>query len=663
MQQLLQREKQGGRRDAEQQAQFDRIIYDFQLRDLQAALDVKDRARAMEIIETIDRMPAAQRNARHATQVGWVYLEFGQDEAAIARFEAGLDWEPDIDLAEDLRRGLALAYYHLSQRDGPEAARLRLRRLDAAEAALARVDPDDARNRELLGEIFLVRAGDAFESKEYGQSLAYLDQAESLGRRGRDVMMRRAWVHYQLGDDAKATESFTNLYRDQPDKDIAEAMVFSLSRGGRWDRLARLAQSLGGPLTEVAEAAKLQRYYGGKMFLNAESAFPGNFAELDNIASTSVALGVMVRYKPGSDGTSQLRVLRVPAVEGVKVFDGVHELRLQMDLIDLSAGNLPAGAMIGSFPAAGVYVVTPTTQLSNSVEPYLSYRYQGTLTTYAGLGLTPSNGVIASAPIWNLGITRELGRGNLGAELFTQPVRETILSYTGIVDPYTGQSWGRVLRSGGLVRGYSALTDNWGVAGGLQVAYLQGVNVANNQSLKVNLSLSRNLTFPDSKLFPVFDYFTVGPNLSYESYRKNLGQFTFGQGGYYSPQRTVMFGVSSQFLTAEARQYMIRGGASVGRFTTRSAASPCFPLGAVLPLNPVCVTGFTASSGTGTSYSAEAVGVRRLSDHLQLGGGVIWRRSPQYDDKLGMVFLRYLFDPRPAVMSTDIPDSMFQRLY
>lgn len=662
MQQLLQRELQGGRRDSAQEARLDRLVYDFQVRGLVEAVEIKDRARAMDIIETIDRMPAAQRNARHANQVGWVYLEFEQDEAAIKRFDAALSWEPDIELAEDLRRGLALAYFRLSQRDDPEAAKLHLKRLDAAEAALARTSPDDARTRDLLGEIFLLRATDAFERKDYGLSLAYLDQAEALGRSGRDVAMRRAWVHFQLGDDAKAAELFTNLYRDKPEREIAEGVVFSLSRGGRWDRLAQLAQSLGGPLTELAEDANAQRYYDGKLFLTAEYSMPEHFPVLHNIASSSVASGAMARYKAGADGSSRLSALRAPVLEGVTVFDGVHELRLQVDRVDLASGDLPAFAMIGSFPAAGAYVVAPTTKLTNSFEPSLSYRHQGPLTTYAGLGLTPTGGVISSAPVGNLGFVQQLGRGSWGAELFSEPVRETILSYTGIVDPYTGQSWGRVRRSGILVRGYTA-TERWNVTGGLQAAHLGGENVANNQSLKLNLGVATNLASRDSDLLPALDYLTVGPNFSYESYRKNLGQFTLGHGGYFSPQRVIMLGVTGQFLTQEARQQMIRGSVSAGRFKMNTAASPCFPLGAVLPLNPGCVNGYTASSGTGNSYSVEAMWVRRLSNYLQLGGAVIWRRSPQYNDRSSLIFLRYLFDPRPVVMSSDLPEQVFQRLF
>jgi len=49
--------------------------------------------------------------------------------------------------------------------------------------------------------------------------------------------------------------------------------------------------------------------------------------------------------------------------------------------------------------------------------------------------------------------------------------------------------------------------------------------------------------------------------------------------------------------------------------------------------------------------------------YLQLGGGLIYGRNPQYNDKSVAIFMRYSFYPRPGVMSSDIPDGMFQRLY
>src|SRR5450759_1092782 len=110
---------------------------------------------------------------------------------------------------------------------------------------------------------------------------------------------------------------------------------------------------------------------------------------------------------------------------------------------------------------------------------------------------------------------------------------------------------------------------------------LGGQNVANNQGLGISLSLARNL------ILPGFDYMSVGPDLSIDAYDKNLSGFTIGNGGYFSPKRLVSLGLSANFLTAEARQYSVRGNFSLGYFDKREMEGACFPLGG-LPLNPAC---------------------------------------------------------------------------
>ncbi|MBI2316558.1 MAG: SPOR domain-containing protein, partial [Betaproteobacteria bacterium] len=402
---LVQREARGGRRDAAQQAQFNRIVYEFQLRELLQAISIKDRPRVTAIIETIERMPKAQRDGRYATMAGWFHIDAEQDETAVTWFETTLNWRPASEDAEDARHGLALAKFRMSRRSDAESVKLGVKRLDEAEAILARADPEDARNRTLLGDILFARAADAFSAKDYAQSLAYLEQSQAQGKSGRDVAMMHAWLHYQAGEDRQAADAFIDLYRAQQDRDIAEGIVFSLSRSGRWDELAGLADSLGGPLKEEAGPPFSQRFYFRKLFVASDAAAPGEFAELDNFAAPNITLGTMLRDKAGNDGTSALRVLKAPVLEGAVVINGIHEVRLQLDRVTLDSGSLPAGATVGTFPVAGAYVVAPTTRLANSVEPFLSYQHQGTLTTYAGIGMTPSGAAVSSAPVGNLGVT------------------------------------------------------------------------------------------------------------------------------------------------------------------------------------------------------------------------------------------------------------------
>ena len=652
---LVQREARSGRRDAAQQAQFNRIVYEFQLRELLQAIAIKDRPRVTAIIDTIERMPKAQRDARYATMAGWFHIDAEQDEAAVTWFETTLNWRPASEDAEDARHGLALAKFRMSRRSDAESVKLSVKRLDEAEAILARADPEDARNRTLLGDILFARAADAFSAKDFAQSLAYLEQSEAQGKSGRDVAMMRAWLHYQAGEDRQAADAFIDLYRAQQDRDIAEGIVFSLSRSGRWDELAGLADSLGGPLKEEAGPPFSQRFYFRKLFVASEAAAPGEFAELDNFAAPNMTLGILLRDKAGNDGTSALRVLKAPALEGAMVINGTHEVRLQLDRVTLDSGDLPAGATVGRFPVAGAYVAVPTTRLANGVEPFLSYQHQGTLTTYAGIGMTPSGGAVSSAPVGNLGVTRQTGNGNWSAELFSQPVRESILSYTGMIDPYGGPSWGRVRRTGALVRGYTALSENWGVSGRLRAMSLKGENVANNRGKGISLSLARNLTVPG------FDYVAVGPDISFDTFDRNLSGFTIGNGGYFSPKRLLSLGFTANLQTAEARRYSIKGNFSLGYFDKSEAESTCFPLGG-LPFNPACPNA-AASHASGLYYSGQLLGVWRYTNELQLGGGLIYGRNPQYNDKSAAIFMRYSFYPRPAVMSSDIPEAMFQRLY
>ncbi len=652
---LLQREARGGKRAAAQQSQLGQMTYEFQLLQLLQAIQLKDRPRAIALIGTIDRMPKAQRDSRYANSAGWFYLGAGEDESAITWFETALNWRPASEGSEDARHGLALAKFRMSRRDGAQAARLSAKTLDEAEAALARADPDDERNRALLGEILFARAVDAFNGKEYGQSLAYLQQAEAYGRSGRDVAMMHAWIYYQRGEDRRAADTFIELYRAQPDKESADGAVLSLSRSERWAELSQLSRSLGGPLRERAGLPFSDRHYYQKLFVAAEAAAPGDFAELDNIATPSLTTGLTLRSKSGNDGTSSLSMLRVPVMEGAVVLNGTHELRLQVDGIELSSGNVPQLTPLGSGIFAGppvTVVKAPTTSLSG-FEPYLSYQHQGSLTVYGGIGLTPSGAAIASAPVGNLGFTQQAGRGNWGVELFSQPMRDSILSYTGIVNPFTGKSWGRVRRTGGLIRGYAAISDQWAASGRLRVQTFRGVDVINNQGAGLSLSLARTLSFPG------FDYLTVGPDISIDTHDKNLSGFTIGNGGYFSPKRLTSLGLSANMQTAEARQYSIKGSFSLGFFNKREEAGICFPtLGVSVP---VCDT--PANSASGVYYSGQLLGALRIADSLQIGGGFIYGTNPNYSDKSAVLFLRYLFYPRPAVMSTDLPESMFQRLY
>ena len=90
---------------------------------------------------------------------------------------------------------------------------------------------------------------------------------------------------------------------------------------------------------------------------------------------------------------------------------------------------------------------------------------------------------------------------------------ESILSYTGIIDPTTGRGFGRVVETGGKGSALYSITERWDAAAMTSLGVRTGKDVADNVHTTAELSLSYDLKLPK------FDSFTVGPEYSFEVYR------------------------------------------------------------------------------------------------------------------------------------------------
>jgi hypothetical protein len=65
---------------------------------------------------------------------------------------------------------------------------------------------------------------------------------------------------------------------------------------------------------------------------------------------------------------------------------------------------------------------------------------------------------------------------------------------------------------------------------------------------------------------------------------------------------------------------------------------------------------FQGGGESGIGFDTQLAGVYRLNDRLQLGGFFNVAQSVNFTDLGGGLMLRYLFDSRPAVFSTDLPE-------
>ncbi len=151
------------------------------------------------------------------------------------------------------------------------------------------------------------------------------------------------------------------------------------------------------------------------------------------------------------------------------------------------------------------------------------------------LGVTPVNFARLTI-VGGLSWKRAFRNVDLTLEASRRAVEESVLSFAGVSDPGTGRVWGGVVKQGGAVtlRHDDRNSKSYAV---LDYKYLTGMNVEPNHSLAAHLGLRWELQRAKSTRLE------TGIAVSAMAFERNLSEFTYGHGGYFSPQRFVHFGL------------------------------------------------------------------------------------------------------------------------
>lgn len=220
-------------------------------------------------------------------------------------------------------------------------------------------------------------------------------------------------------------------------------------------------------------------------------------------------------------------------------------------------------------------------------------------------------------------------------------VTDTLLSYAGIKDPVTGQI------SGGVMVNSASLQGQWGsaasgvyVSGGYQV--LDGRNIESNTAVNGNLGTWWKV----ASLYG--GDVTLGMNFSGMGYDHNLRYFTWGQGGYFSPQQYFLFNVPVRWTGTYGRvKYAVAGSYGVQHFT--ESASPYYPLyNADGLMYPALVV-------TGPNFSLDARLAYQMTPHWLMGAFLTANNSRDYTSAAGGVFVRYTFEEKPLAFVQAAP--------
>jgi len=374
-------------------------------------------------------------------------------------------------------------------------------------------------------------------------------------------------------------------------------------------------------------------------------------AQVNREQASTVSGGLVFRNRSGEAGLSSLTDIEAP-IEG-RIRAGNGHIVVKATPVTLDAGtataDIPTYARFGSglstartgtfgdqsASGVGLSVGYEGKQLKADVGTSpIGFPYQNIL------GSLQYDGGVTDKVAYSLAVTR-------------RAVTDSVLSYAGARDAGSGLKWGGVTKSG--VRASLSWDDG---TSGLYVNgefnYYDGHHVERNYSGKGGGGAYTRF-YQDAN-----QTFTAGINATWMRFSSNQSYFTYGQGGYFSPQQYVILNLPVDYSgRTGAFTYQLNGSIGVQHY--RENAVPYFPLDPLLQSSAAANAATIASatpvtldqgavypgqSKTGIAYSIAGRGEYQLASQLAVGAAASFGNAYQYREWVAAVYLRYSFTPQ-----------------
>jgi len=244
------------------------------------------------------------------------------------------------------------------------------------------------------------------------------------------------------------------------------------------------------------------------------------------------------------------------------------------------------------------------------------------------------------------------GNGPLTFSFVRDSVKDSELSYSGLRDPAgaslatLGAIWGGVVSNQGTIQ-YSRGDAQSGFYFAGSGQYLTGYNVENNKRYDGTAG-----AYWRAFVNPEYGTLSIGANFFAMHYDNNQNAFTYGMGGYFSPQGyflgNVPFTWDGHYGTK--LHYSVMGAAGVQAFSEN--ATPLWPLPAQKATetanNNAMLPNF---SSVGANYDLRFEGAYQVTPHWFVGARFEANDSRDYGLGSGSFFIRYVFREQPSTVS------------
>ena len=386
--------------------------------------------------------------------------------------------------------------------------------------------------------------------------------------------------------------------------------------------------------------------YGGDPVM---SQIQSEIAQMSSDSGPRVDVETGYRQRSGETGLSQLDEIKGSARFSTSAAGGRIYAKAEASVID--AGR-PTGSGLARFgtnataEAQGIVdqaesnLTNADTQHASGVAftaGYESDAIQAEVgTTPIGMGKTKLTFRAAATPKLS-----ETVRASAFIE--NKPVTDSVVSYAGTRDPVTGERWGQVMRLG-AGGGLSYDHNGNGVYGEARYYRFDGTNVVSNEGFEANVGgYLRAWQGEHGSL-------TVGMNVNYQGYKNSQNFFTFGNGGYFSPQSFISVGFPINYAMEDER-FVARASFTPGFQSYSQDESPLYPgditaqstLDALKIENSDVRSYYDGISKTGFALSAQGELYYKLSPSTRIGGEANYNTFGSYKEFRGMLGVRQSF--------------------
>ena len=351
-----------------------------------------------------------------------------------------------------------------------------------------------------------------------------------------------------------------------------------------------------------------------------------------------IEIGFEKLSRNSSNGTSTYHGTETPMVGWWPVgYDGhgfVHVDRVSVNAGELTQNDAPLFGKLGVRPSP--------------LPPPFAQKVDGTSVGvgYEGDALRWDLGVIGIGfPVQNMvgGIRKgwEANKVDYAVEIFRRPQTNSLLSYAGARDPATGEIWGGIAYTGVGSR-IAHTFGQFNTFASAEYGLLRGKNVLDNNRLALRIGIDKDVLRRENM------WVNLGLTLTHWRYKENESFYTFGHGGYYSPQSYTSVNLPVEWAGRSGKlSYLVRGSTSFS--WTNEKRMPYYPTDSALQSaavnsgNGIDPGFYPGGDGGGKGYSLRLATEYQVTPHLAIGGYHNMDRTAFYTPNLTFIYLRYLF--------------------